>query len=577
MSAYDLLFIGSDSDNSNDNAGFPTTPEGARVTAAAAVSSLSALGQRRNASPIDWSDPALFLNDPTAETPPAETPSALLQDISFEDSEAAAADDDNVRDIDLDISLFPTSDVAGPSGDDAAQQPAASARRGSFQEAMEEFFAKNGAWRPPEPCNHCRRLRLQCFILQTTAANPNPVHSCSSCVALFRNCSLAERSKRDHCDFETARPVIGHLHGVNEEQDHRPPREDKQSTSESAAAAAASSSFAVPGSSTSSKRSSSRSVRKTQVLREWFAANIQHPYPTDTEKSSLAERSGLTRTQVVNWFTNARRRHRLSAHPATKGSRGNDFRVGSPMPRPAQPSMTPLERWQNSPPETEPVSEAAIRRAIRSTDFDNQGIGLLGDDEGVSQPHDAASLGSSTDSLLNSRSAFRYSSSDRSQSTYSQASTRSEAVHSATSSEGRTTPAWVKSTSARSRRPRVHSFGCTYCSRSFSKKYDWLRHERSVHAVADTSWVCRMPLPPGHSRIVWRLGQTRAECVFCGHPSPTEDHFQSHEFEACAKRALQDRSFVRKDHMWQHLFKFHGCRKWDGWKPDLSLLMQKKS
>lgn len=27
--------------------------------------------------------------------------------------------------------------------------------------------------------------------------------------------------------------------------------------------------------------------------------------------------------------------------------------------------------------------------------------------------------------------------------------------------------------------------------------------------------------------------------------------------------------------MWQHLYMFHGCRKWDGWQPDLSLLQHK--
>jgi hypothetical protein len=41
--------------------------------------------------------------------------------------------------------------------------------------AMDEFFRLQGGWRPPAPCNHCKRLRLQCFMLQTTVANPNPI------------------------------------------------------------------------------------------------------------------------------------------------------------------------------------------------------------------------------------------------------------------------------------------------------------------------------------------------------------------------------------------------------------------
>lgn len=74
----------------------------------------------------------------------------------------------------------------------------------------------DGSYRPPAPCSHCRRHRLQCLILRTTSANPNPITSCSSCVALFRECSLARGEKRQPSGFETMSPVLGHLHGVTE-------------------------------------------------------------------------------------------------------------------------------------------------------------------------------------------------------------------------------------------------------------------------------------------------------------------------------------------------------------------------
>jgi hypothetical protein len=446
-------------------------------------------------------------------------------------------------------------------------EPDAKLEPASYQEAMDEFFAKNGGWRPPEPCNHCKRLRLQCFILQTTDANPNPVNSCSSCVALFRNCSLAERSKRSHSQFETARPVIGHLHGVNEEDSLLPwdqiPESMMEPFSEPFSGLTSS---AVPVPSGTSKRSSSRSVRKTQILRDWFAVNIQHPYPSDDEKSILAEQSGLSKTQVINWFTNARRRHRLASQPMLNNA---TFRAGSPMPRSLLSGMTPLERWRHSPPDSEPVSEAAIQQAIGSESNSKHEVG---------RPADPDELGSSasTDSMLYSQSALHYSS-DASVSNRSYASANSDAVLSARSSEDRSHPAWVKAASGRSKRPKTRTFACSYCSRSFNKKYDWLRHERSVHAPGDTSWVCAIPLPPGQPFVVWRLGQTQAECTFCGHESPTQEHFQSHEFESCAKRTVKDRSFTRKDHMWQHLYKFHGCRKWEGWKPDVNLLMHKSA
>ncbi|XP_073287645.1 homeobox protein ATH1-like isoform X2 [Primulina huaijiensis] len=46
--------------------------------------------------------------------------------------------------------------------------------------------------------------------------------------------------------------------------------------------------------------------RSVSVLRAWMFQNFLHPYPKDTEKHLLALRSGLTRSQVSNWFINAR-------------------------------------------------------------------------------------------------------------------------------------------------------------------------------------------------------------------------------------------------------------------------------
>ncbi|XP_028798506.1 homeobox protein ATH1-like [Neltuma alba] len=42
------------------------------------------------------------------------------------------------------------------------------------------------------------------------------------------------------------------------------------------------------------------------VLRAWMFQNFLHPYPKDSEKHLLALRTGLTRSQVSNWFINAR-------------------------------------------------------------------------------------------------------------------------------------------------------------------------------------------------------------------------------------------------------------------------------
>ncbi|XP_077217211.1 homeobox protein ATH1-like isoform X4 [Tasmannia lanceolata] len=46
--------------------------------------------------------------------------------------------------------------------------------------------------------------------------------------------------------------------------------------------------------------------KSVSVLRAWMFQNFLHPYPKDSEKHLLAIRSGLTRSQVSNWFINAR-------------------------------------------------------------------------------------------------------------------------------------------------------------------------------------------------------------------------------------------------------------------------------
>ncbi|KAF7126767.1 hypothetical protein RHSIM_Rhsim11G0180900 [Rhododendron simsii] len=42
------------------------------------------------------------------------------------------------------------------------------------------------------------------------------------------------------------------------------------------------------------------------ILRAWLFEHFLHPYPKDSDKSMLARQTGLTRSQVSNWFINAR-------------------------------------------------------------------------------------------------------------------------------------------------------------------------------------------------------------------------------------------------------------------------------
>ncbi|GFZ20259.1 BEL1-like homeodomain 1 [Actinidia rufa] len=46
--------------------------------------------------------------------------------------------------------------------------------------------------------------------------------------------------------------------------------------------------------------------RAVSVLRAWLFEHFLHPYPKDSDKHILAKQTGLTRSQVSNWFINAR-------------------------------------------------------------------------------------------------------------------------------------------------------------------------------------------------------------------------------------------------------------------------------
>ncbi|KAI6675148.1 hypothetical protein NL676_003054 [Syzygium grande] len=76
--------------------------------------------------------------------------------------------------------------------------------------------------------------------------------------------------------------------------------------------------------------------RAVTVLRAWLFEHFLHPYPTDTDKLMLAKQTGLSRSQVSNWFINARVRlwkpmveeiHMLETQQAQKPSQREDRNV----------------------------------------------------------------------------------------------------------------------------------------------------------------------------------------------------------------------------------------------------------
>ncbi|CAG7975958.1 unnamed protein product [Penicillium salamii] len=387
----------------------------------------------------------------------------------------------------------------------------------------------DGAYRPPVPCAHCRRHRLQCLIIRTTSANPNPRTSCSSCVALFRECSLAKGEKRHPSGFETLSPVLGHLHGVAEDEN----------------------AMGVNPEHGEERKEPRQFVRKgARVLREWFHHNQEYPYPTEAQKNQLSLDTGFSQKRISTWFANARRRQKQkiqsSGIPSTSRTR-----AGSPMVKSTLSSLTPMERWQASPPEDEPVPETAIQNAISNSldtddpfdpfQFDPSGMEFFDFDESSSH------LASSVSSFGSKASET----SDSGSSAWSHHSLRDSGLSSQLPK-----PSRPKRIRGRQRATGDYHYQCTFCAQSFKKKHDWSRHEKSVHLTLD-SWVCT----PDLSNVQQSFDLQSSECAFCDTLFPTPAHWDEHDFNVCVTKPVTERSFSRKDYLWQHLRKFHGCTK----------------
>jgi hypothetical protein len=88
-------------------------------------------------------------------------------------------------------------------------------------------------------------------------------------------------------------------------------------------------------------------------------------------------------------------------------------------------------------------------------------------------------------------------------------------------------------------------FFCTFCPRAFKTKYEWVRHENSVHALR-TTWICcdtkNTPLQA---------------CPFCGHTNPDDVHMATHKYQQCQSKPESQRTFYRQDHFVQHLHHVH--------------------
>jgi hypothetical protein len=270
-----------------------------------------------------------------------------------------------------------------------------------------------------------------------------------------------------------------------------------------------------------------------KVLREWHKEHCDFPYPSPEEKTQLQELTGLSDKQVSNWFTNTRRRTKSESSQSSNTSISYDFST-----------MTSLDRWRNSPPEFEHVSMEDIAAALAETD------------NAAKSHRTGRALSRQSDT-----SSVRVSDTG---------SSDSHGILSETNSI-------TKHRRRRRKRPNVplskpnagqRIFQCTFCTDAFKTKYDWTRHEASLHLPLDR-WTCT---PHGPRYLV--PGGGVQNCVYCDLEDPSDHHLSSHRTSECCERPLAAREFYRKDHLRQHLRQVHKVESFtkamEGWKSKLT-------
>ncbi|KAJ4361202.1 hypothetical protein N0V95_002084 [Ascochyta clinopodiicola] len=420
-----------------------------------------------------------------------------------------------------------------------------------------------GYQKPANPCDYCRSRSLECFIYN---AKGDGTSGCSPCNNLFRPCSF---SNPELMPYRTQRTALDTLDVVGEDDVHQIGglTRRKQLRSKGHVGPIDDESGDLgPKKGAAAARFPRAAVK---VLKDWMVEHCDHPYPTEEEKEVLCQQIGLSVGQISNWMANTRRRQKARPKRSSSPSiRPSTEVINIPAGRTWE-SLNPFERWKHSPPENEPAPLTAIAQAVETFDLPEQ--------SSASSSYQNLPSNESTGSF----SIFRAPSLSSLETGFSNMSSGSLGSHNTAHSYGSKHSLGsmnsLKSKERRRRRriptrapkaavedvPRL--FQCTFCTDRFKSKYDWSRHEKSLHLSLE-KWICA-PL----GEVVADTTTGKSKCVYCDALEPSKDHLATHNHSACEEKGIESRTFYRKDHLRQHLRLMHGCKmtaNMDSWKSE---------
>lgn len=404
--------------------------------------------------------------------------------------------------------------------------------------APEDASLNYPMFRAKVACELCAKMGLDCFL--TARGTGHMITGCTCCISLYRECSFTHP--------KIPKGLISTFPGISEDQQE--------------------SAFTITERRKSLKSFEEARGRKTgarfprdavKILKQWLGEHSDHPYPNEREKDELKQLTGLKRSQISNWLANARRRGKV--RPISESSSPVLGAVDIPQQK-NMADLNPLDRWKASPPENEPASMTAIARAVTSAPLpgrDSNQSSLQGSRQGSrTSSRKNSSEDDSGFSMFRAPSISSFGTRESSNSDMTFASSRSNRSKGSLGSQERRRrrrapmTQRVAAQQAKSRSARI--FQCTFCTDTFPTKYDWQRHEKSLHLALER-WTC---CPEGGIVTVPLTGCQH--CVFCQAMNPTPEHLESHNFMACQEKTLQERTFYRKDHLRQHLKLMHGVK-----------------
>lgn len=354
-------------------------------------------------------------------------------------------------------------------------------------------------------CTLCAQMGMDCYI----ASRGMLITGCTPCISLYRQCS--------HTHPNQAQGYVSTFPGIAEDEMvcHGPVTEQKKP-------------LLSMGDSRGRKNGSRFPRGAVKILKQWLSEHNDHPYPNERERDELKELTGLKRSQINNWLANARRRGKVIPASATASPMLGAIDVPNAQSAPPYELMGPLDRWKCSPPEHEPAAMTAIAKAITANvdvQRGNTGTSLQNsrtssrkasseDESGMSMFRAPSTSSFDTKDSSNSDLSFASSRSRRSRTSFASSQDRRRRRRQPLTTRTRAPISAENTGNDKSKAKRI--FQCTFCTDTFAAKYDWQRHEKSLHLALVS--LCNVPIDHlltdnrnvGLVALWVRLGYTRS-------------------------------------------------------------------